>query len=267
MKKTFIFLLALTLGVGAAWGKTITSISLNPHPGRILVGDKIQLSVNIAPSDWDEGYWDIQLIGDGASNATVWQESNKWYLKPIVKDSPFRIRIRGYNGEGQTCAQNVYEWTAIQGVDSITISPNPSTLTMEKNEEVTFTVTTWPKDANYPEMTLIVPTGTIEVCNGVELVGKVSYSEERNRILTFTLKALTDCNRAEFELQGDQYKCIRNIQFPIVEEKLPTGIETLYTTSLPVGYYNILGQKLRQEPESGVYIIMYDNGKTKKAVK
>ena len=33
------------------------------------------------------------------------------------------------------------------------------------------------------------------------------------------------------------------------------------------GYYNITGQRLAQEPASGVYIIMYDNGKTEKVLK
>ena len=34
-----------------------------------------------------------------------------------------------------------------------------------------------------------------------------------------------------------------------------------------LGYYNILGKKLLQEPESGIYIILYENGKTEKIIK
>ena len=37
--------------------------------------------------------------------------------------------------------------------------------------------------------------------------------------------------------------------------------------ALIVGYYSILGQKLPKEPQSGVYIIVYDNGKTEKVLK
>jgi hypothetical protein len=33
------------------------------------------------------------------------------------------------------------------------------------------------------------------------------------------------------------------------------------------GYYSIMGQKLNHEPEGGIYIIKYDNGKTEKAIK
>ena len=49
---------------------------------------------------------------------------------------------------------------------------------------------------------------------------------------------------------------------PAVEEEnfqlLPANI---------VGYYSIMGQKLLQEPQSGIYIIQYDNGKTEKVVR
>ena len=46
-------------------------------------------------------------------------------------------------------------------------------------------------------------------------------------------------------------------------------VETLRATSLPeiVGYYNLIGQKLKQEPTKGIYIILYDNGKTEKVMK
>jgi len=48
-----------------------------------------------------------------------------------------------------------------------------------------------------------------------------------------------------------------------------TGVvETRHATSLQVaGYYSILGQKLPKEPESGLYIILYDNGKAEKVLK
>ncbi|MDR0871964.1 MAG: leucine-rich repeat domain-containing protein [Prevotellaceae bacterium] len=43
--------------------------------------------------------------------------------------------------------------------------------------------------------------------------------------------------------------------------------ETYRDTFLPVAYYNILGQKMPKEPEHGLYIILYDNGKTEKVLK
>jgi len=46
-------------------------------------------------------------------------------------------------------------------------------------------------------------------------------------------------------------------------------VETWRAASLPgiVGYYNLTGQKLTQEPQRGMYIIMYDNGTSKTIMK
>ena len=45
-----------------------------------------------------------------------------------------------------------------------------------------------------------------------------------------------------------------------------TGIEELRVASLPVAYYSITGQKLLREPQSGIYIVLYDNGKMAKKI-
>ncbi len=39
------------------------------------------------------------------------------------------------------------------------------------------------------------------------------------------------------------------------------------TDRIVAGYYSILGQRLSAAPESGVYIILYDNGSAKKIIK
>jgi hypothetical protein len=45
-------------------------------------------------------------------------------------------------------------------------------------------------------------------------------------------------------------------------------IETLSVTPLRVvGYYNVIKMKLPQEPDSDVYIIVYENGETRKVFK
>jgi hypothetical protein len=44
------------------------------------------------------------------------------------------------------------------------------------------------------------------------------------------------------------------------------GIEEVQQASI-VGYYNILGQKLSQEPANGMFIIVYDNGTSEKVMK
>ena len=54
-------------------------------------------------------------------------------------------------------------------------------------------------------------------------------------------------------------------------DMIVTAVETWRAASLQsaniIGYYNILGKKLENEPTSGIYIIVYDNGKTEKVVK
>jgi hypothetical protein len=47
-----------------------------------------------------------------------------------------------------------------------------------------------------------------------------------------------------------------------------TGIKAASVENAKViGYYSILGRKLAEEPESGLYIIQYDNGKAEKKLK
>jgi hypothetical protein len=50
--------------------------------------------------------------------------------------------------------------------------------------------------------------------------------------------------------------------------KQTSGInETSTENAKVIAYYGIMGQKLDHEPDSGIYIIKYDNGKTEKALK
>ena len=54
-----------------------------------------------------------------------------------------------------------------------------------------------------------------------------------------------------------------------VKETIPTAVNNISSEKEKniLGYYNILGEKLPKEPASGIYIILYDNGITKKIVK
>ena len=45
------------------------------------------------------------------------------------------------------------------------------------------------------------------------------------------------------------------------------GNSTTVTKKMAVNYYNIRGQKLSQEPENGLYIILYDDGTSEKVIK
>jgi hypothetical protein len=52
-------------------------------------------------------------------------------------------------------------------------------------------------------------------------------------------------------------------------EDFTTGIKNVVNTNDAkiIGYYSIMGQRLPQAPEKGIYIIQYDNGTAKKVMK
>jgi len=57
---------------------------------------------------------------------------------------------------------------------------------------------------------------------------------------------------------------------PILSEGEPTNIDMTFkehTESVIVGYYSILGRKLEKKPASGLYIILYSDGKAEKVLK
>ncbi len=51
-----------------------------------------------------------------------------------------------------------------------------------------------------------------------------------------------------------------------VRDNIPTSVNTISSEKEKtiIGYFNILGQKLPQKPTSGLFIILYDNGKSEK---
>ena len=91
---------------------------------------------------------------------------------------------------------------------------------------------------------------------------------------------LSDIQRITFVDDNLQIKTTENVETIAFSDiaKITFGemivtaapvVETLRATSLPeiIGYYNIMGQKLSKEPQSGLYIVLYDNGKVVKVVK
>jgi hypothetical protein len=57
-------------------------------------------------------------------------------------------------------------------------------------------------------------------------------------------------------------------EFNIIPMSQKTGINNLPSDeAVIVGYYSLTGAKLQQEPQRGLYIIVYSNGKTEKVLK
>jgi len=65
--------------------------------------------------------------------------------------------------------------------------------------------------------------------------------------------------------------CIMGFSVRCVEDEnpIPNSLESVSadTEKNIVAYYSITGQKLKQEPEKGIYIVVYDNGTSEKIVK
>ena len=53
-----------------------------------------------------------------------------------------------------------------------------------------------------------------------------------------------------------------------VKDESNTGVNSISSdTATVTGYFDVLGRRLKEEPTKGLYIIQYDNGKTKKMMK
>jgi uncharacterized protein (TIGR02145 family) len=59
---------------------------------------------------------------------------------------------------------------------------------------------------------------------------------------------------------GCPVRCVKNGNTGIIDVLVDENVKI-------VGYYNIVGGKLNREPESGLFIVLYDNGKAEKKFK
>ena len=78
--------------------------------------------------------------------------------------------------------------------------------------------------------------------------------------LSFTGSNVTPGMRANTEY-GLCVRCVKDNTTGVNEVSADTE------NAIIIGYYDILGRKLNEEPMKGVYIILYDNRKTKKIMK
>ncbi len=73
-----------------------------------------------------------------------------------------------------------------------------------------------------------------------------------------------------FEILGVGDAVLASLSDKFITAGEPTNIIESLATPIDakvVGYYNIMGQKLSQEPEKGFYIVLYSNGQTEKKIK
>ena len=81
------------------------------------------------------------------------------------------------------------------------------------------------------------------------------------RYMAFDSRSSIVCN--SFRNFGLPIRCVADSERDCEE----SAVKSVSADKIVLGYYSILGKKLEKEPNNGVYIIMYDNGKTEKVVK
>jgi len=85
--------------------------------------------------------------------------------------------------------------------------------------------------------------------NGVGGAHSLGFAETFTEILT---------------LSGNIGRCVRCVKDSEVGIK---EVSNDTETATPIGYFDVLGKKLNEEPKQGFYIILYDNGKAQKVMK
>jgi hypothetical protein len=101
-----------------------------------------------------------------------------------------------------------------------------------------------------------------------DVFGRPSYSEIEYSNRTTATVTISNNGQTLISSETALLGPPESIEFRSIEAKGTTSIaEVSVETARPVGYYSITGQKLNREPDSGIYIIQYDNGKAKKVLR
>ncbi|MDR0872192.1 MAG: DUF1566 domain-containing protein [Prevotellaceae bacterium] len=92
-----------------------------------------------------------------------------------------------------------------------------------------------------------------------------------------SVRAIRPFLKSELNISSDTGSSVSLKQNGILNHCIVDGVEVIDVAvenikeenalAAVAGYYNIIGQKLPKKPESGIYIILYDNGKTEKVIK
>ncbi|MDR2962196.1 MAG: hypothetical protein LBU90_00920 [Bacteroidales bacterium] len=80
---------------------------------------------------------------------------------------------------------------------------------------------------------------------------------KENETFYYTITALSEDGETK----------IKEGVFKTGEKTEPVRVETISVPAVPVAYYNLLGQKLNEEPQRGMYIVQYSNGSAEKRVR
>jgi len=231
MKKISNLLLALILGIGAAWGQDNLDLLDRIHctffdleARKISGGDYL---LDIKALDANNQVLDVPLNVEAVEMdpenpgfskptdiATTYQDENGIWHLAVNKGKQGRVIVYVY--------QPTYWWfdewmpvDIIEAVDSITIIPDPRAedFSMTVGQQQTFVVTTYPATASYPKMAI----DGIGPAQALQLVEGPFYSGEYDEIMTFTVKALEVNSNASIWVRGDNGYLVKGWYVTIVE--------------------------------------------------
>ena len=122
-----------------------------------------------------------------------------------------------------------------------------------------------------PENVISIDRNAFNGCTGLTDVFNFGSTPQNIDRSVFSGLILSDVILHVPACLGDLYRSAHVWQDFNIEEGicLSNNINDTVSTEMPnaIGYYSILGIKLDKEPQSGVYIIMYDNGTTEKRMR
>ena len=149
-------------------------------------------------------------------------------------------------------------------------TPRENENNVEVETQPTEAVISWDGEMGASSYTLIVYSDAARTQEYARFAfnadGTLRANESR---LSYTLNNLTAGQRYYYTVtsyDNENYKLAIAIG-NFITDNVGIVVETRHTTSLPIGYYNMMGQKLSKEPERGAYIILYDNGKAVKVMR
>jgi len=194
--------------------------------------NKVGWTTTGVPSD-GIGIWDNKWNGNGVE---TWEETNN------VCPTGWRIPT---NEELTSLVEFEIEWIVKNGVSGCTFSDNDNTI-------------------------FLPVTGDLFAGNGNFLGGIGGYSfywgsttkkTDSPYYLEMSTKGLY-VRAYKSSTSGHSIRCVK-------DESNTTNLDDIVLSekSEIVGFYNIMGQKLPEEPKSGLYIILYSNGQTEKRIK
>ena len=241
---------------------TVTSIGGNAFMHGIGVGRTTDIYVHTSTPPVCETIYRYDHVYDyGVFNNNKPEMS---YLQYFIANTTLHVPIGS-----KAAYQGAEQWEDFTNIvdDIIPTEIQSNTITWQSVPEAqTYTIVIYSDAALTQEIYRITLNASGSVLS-VQGINTQSYDIHSNT-LSYTCQGLENGKTYYYSLtaqKGDEIIGLSNGSFKTSQTN---AVKTITADNAKImGYYSTLGQKLPQEPESGCYIILYDNGKTEKIMK